>query len=76
MSSLYYSVTMSHGRKWGIQYDWIGWRNILSLGVLVNLMAPAIRVYAGGLSIWVGRIPKETVMSGKQLLDNLKEKEK
>lgn len=72
MTSLHYSVSMSHGRGWGFHYEWWGWGRIFSVGITTNFLAPAVQIVFGGVNIRMGRIPKETVMSGKQLLDKIK----
>lgn len=76
MKDLHYSVTMSQGRRWGIRFQWWGWRTLFSVGINTNFMAPAILVNVLGMSVWLGRIRKETTITGSTLLDILEEKEK
>ena len=72
--SVSYSVIVSLGRRWEFRRQWTGWKNSFTVGFLLNFSAPALRVYIAGLSIWVGRIPKETVISEKQIIERMKEK--
>ncbi len=73
MSGLRYSVSISYGRKWGVRCQWLGWRRIFSISIVTNFMAPAIGIIIGSLSIGVGRIPKKTVLSGKEIFEERKE---
>ena len=44
-------------RQWRYRTDWRGWKQVLSLGLGINPLAPAVRIWIFGWQLWCGRIP-------------------
>lgn len=55
--TVYTSVELECGRKWGCSCEWLGWWNLGSVGVAINILAPAGGIHLFGWWLHLGRIP-------------------
>ena len=46
-------------RAWAVRPEWIGWRRLLALGIVVNVAAPAITLWLLGWQVDAGRLVVE-----------------
>lgn len=47
-------------RSWSVKFQWIGWRRIISFGMVINTLAPALTLYLPCWIIRLGRLPFTT----------------
>ena len=58
-------VTITTGKRaWGIEPIWTGWRRFLGFGLVVNVLAPALTVFAFGWVVRAGRLVVQTEFPG------------
>jgi hypothetical protein len=51
------SVTSLSRHRWNASAMWCGWRRVLGLALIVDLLGPSVVLYVGGWWIQLGRLP-------------------